>query len=183
MYPSPNQIVEMQKTQLEAIEAVGSSVLLAAEKFAQLNLATTRALMQDTAGAAQNLMGVKDPQEAATVAGALAQPAPEKMVSYSRSAYGIASEAGAELTKIFETQLAQGNRKLAEFVDFAAKAAPAGSEPAISLLKNSIAAANSAFDAVARAARQATETAESNIAAAVAVASDAVKPKVKKSAS
>ncbi|HXW63503.1 MAG TPA: TIGR01841 family phasin [Burkholderiaceae bacterium] len=183
MYASPNQIFEMQKSQLEAFQAVGSSVLLAAEKLAQLNLATTRALMQEGAGAAQNFIGAKDPQEAATVAGAFAQPAPEKMVNYSRSAYGIASEAGVELAKIFEAQLAQGNRKLAEFVDFAAKGAPVGSEPAINLLKNSIAAANSAFDAVAKAARQATETAESNIAAAVAVASDAVKSKAKKSAS
>ena len=182
MYASPNQIFEMQKNQLEALEAVGSSVLLATEKLAQLNLATVRTLMQDGAGAAQNFIGAKDPEEAATVAGAFAQPAPEKMVSYSRSAYGIASEAGVELAKIFEAQLAQSNRKLAEFVDFAAKSAPAGSEPAINLVKNSIAAANSAFDAVAKAARQATETAESNIAAAVAVASDAVKPKAKKSA-
>lgn len=183
MYTSPNQILEMQKSQFEAFEALGNSVLLAAEKLAQLNLATTRALMQESAGAAQNFIGAKDPQEAATVAGAFAQPAPEKIVSYSRSAYGIASEAGVELAKIFEAQLAQGNRKLAELVDFAAKAAPAGSEPAINMLKSSIAAANSAFDAVAKAARQATETAESNIAAAVAVASDAAKPKTKKSAS
>ncbi|HXW65329.1 MAG TPA: phasin family protein, partial [Burkholderiaceae bacterium] len=72
MYASPNQIFEMQKSQLEALQAVGSSVLLAAEKLAQLNLATTRALMQEGAGAAQDFIGAKDPQEAATVAGAFA---------------------------------------------------------------------------------------------------------------
>jgi len=182
MYVNPNQIVEMQKTQLEAMQAVGNSVLLAAEKLAQLNLTTTRNLMHEGAGAAQSVIGAKDPQEAATIVGTLAQPSAEKVVSYSRSAYGIASAAGAELSKIFEAQLAQGNRKLAEFVDFAAKSAPAGTEPAINLLKNSIAAANSAFDAVTKAARQASETAESNIAAAVAAASDAVKPKAKKAA-
>ncbi|HYA65383.1 MAG TPA: TIGR01841 family phasin [Burkholderiaceae bacterium] len=182
MYTSPNQIIEMQKAQLQAVEAVGNSVLLAAEKLAQLNLSTTRNLMQDGADAAQNFVAAKDPQEAATVAGTLAQPSAEKLVSYSRSAYGIASAAGAELTKIFEVQLAQGNRRLAEFVDFAAKSAPTGSEPVMNLLKNSLSTASSAFDAVTKAARQATETAESNIAAAVAAAGDAVKPKAKKAA-
>ncbi|HYB50265.1 MAG TPA: phasin family protein [Burkholderiaceae bacterium] len=182
MYTNPSQILELQKSQLEAVQAVGNSVLLAAEKLAQLNLATSRTLMQDAAGAVQSLLGAKDPQEAATLAGSLAQPAPEKMVSYTRSAYGIASEAGAEVSKVIEAQVAQGNRKLAEFVEFAAKSAPAGSEPAMNLIKNSLATASSAFDAVTKAARQASETAESNIAAAVAAAGDVVKPKAKKAA-
>jgi len=182
MYTNPSQIVELQKSQLEAVQAVGNSVLLAAEKLAQLNLATSRTLMQDAAGAVQSLLGAKDPQEAATIAGSLAQPAPEKMVTYTRSAYGIASEAGAEVSKVIEAQVAQGNRKLAEFVEFAAKSAPAGSEPAMNLIKNSLATASSAFDAVTKAARQASETAESNIAAAVAAAGDVVKPKPKKAA-
>ena len=182
MYASPNQIVEMQKAQLEALQAVGTSVLFAAEKLAQLNLATTRNLMQDGADAAQSFFSAKDPQEAATVVGTLAQPGAEKVVNYSRSAYGIASAASAELGKIFEAQVTQGNRKLAEFLDFAAKSAPAGSEPAMNLIKNSLATASSAFDAVTKAARQATETAESNLAAAVAAAGDAVKPKAKKAA-
>ncbi|SPE26545.1 Phasin family protein [Burkholderiales bacterium] len=182
MYPNQNQILELQKTHVDAINAFGSAVFQAAEKLAQLNIATSRNLMQDGAGAAQSLLSAKDPQELASIAGTLAQPGAEKMVSYSRSAYNIASAANAELSKIFEAQLAEGNRKLAELVDLAAKSAPAGSEHAISLLKNSISAANTAFDAVTKAARQASETAESNIAAAVAVASDAVKPKSKKSA-
>jgi hypothetical protein len=48
------------------------------------------------------------------------------------------------------------------------------------MLKNSLSAAGTAFDAVTKAARQASETAESNIAAAVEVASDAVRAKPKK---
>jgi hypothetical protein len=127
-------------------------------------------------------MTAKDPQELASLAGTLAQPSAEKLASYSRSAYQIASAAGAEIAKVVETQIAEGNRKLAEMIDQAAKSAPAGSEHAISLIKNSLSAANTAFDAVTKATRQATETAESNIAAAVAVATDAVKAKPKKTA-
>jgi phasin family protein len=182
MYPNSNQFLEMQKTHVDAIQAFGSAVFQATEKLASLNLAATRSFLQDGAGAAHTMLAAKDPQEAVTLAGTLAQPGAEKLAAYSRSAYGIASAASAELGKIFEAQMAEGNRKLAEVIDLAAKSAPAGSEHAIGLIKNSLAAANTAFDAVTKAARQASETAESNIAAAVAVATDAVKGKAKKSA-
>jgi phasin family protein len=182
MYPNQSQFLEMQKTQVDALHAFAGSIFQATEKLAQLNLATSRAFLQDSAGTAQTLLTAKDPQELAALAGNLAQPGAEKLATYSRSAYSIASAASAEIAKVVETQIAEGNRKLTEMIDLAAKSAPAGSEHAISLIKNSLSAANSAFDAVSKATRQATETAESNIAAAVAVATDAVKAKARKAA-
>ena len=182
MYPNQSTLLEMQKTNVDAIQAFGSTVFAATEKLVQLNLAATRAALQDSAGAAQSMLAAKDPQEAATLATSLAQPGAEKLAAYSRNAYSIASAAGTELSRIFESQMAEGNRKLAEVIDLAAKSAPAGSEHAIGMLKNSITAASSAFDAVTKAARAASETAENNIAAAVAVATDAVKSKGKRNA-
>jgi phasin family protein len=180
MYASPNQFLELQKTQIDALQAFGSTVFQATEKLAQLNVAASRELLQGGADAAHSLLSAKDPQEATAIAGTLAQPGAEKLANYSRNAYTIASAASAELTKIFEAQIAEGNRKLAEFIDTAAKSAPAGSEHAIGMLKNSLTVASTAFDAVTKAARQASETAESNLAAAVAAASDVVKTKGKK---
>ncbi len=180
MVTTTNQLLEMQKTQFDALQAFGSSLFQATEKLAQLNLATTRAFMQDSAGAAHSLFAAKDPQELTGIATALAQPGAEKLAGYARSAYAITSAAGAEISKVVETQIAEGNRKLAEMIDVVAKSAPAGSEHAISLLKNSLSAANTTYDAITKAARQATETAESNIAAAVAVATNAANGKAKK---
>lgn len=182
MVPNQAQLLEIQKTQVDALHAFAGSIFQATEKLAQLNLATSRAFLEDSADTAQSLLTAKDPQELASLAGTLAQPGAEKLANYSRSAYSIASAAGAEIAKVVETQIAEGNRKLAEMIDQAAKSAPAGSEHAISLIKNSLSAANTAFDAVTKATRQATETAESNLAAAVAVATDAVKGKGKKAA-
>jgi len=180
MFPTQSQILEVQKNQVDAIQAFGKTLFDAAEKLTELNLSTSRSLMDDGTGAVHSLLAAKDPQEAAAIAGTLAQPNAEKLASYSRSAYGIVSGVGAELGRLFDSQLGQGNRKLAELIDIAAKAAPAGSEAAIGILRNSFSTANAAFETVARAARQASETAESNIAAAVAVAADAVKTKSKK---
>lgn len=180
MYPNQAQLLEMQKTQFDALHAFGSTLFQATEKLAQLNLATTRAFMQDSAGTTQTLLSAKDPQELAALAGSLAQPNAEKLAGYARNAYAITSAASAEISKVVETQIAEGNRKLSELIDIAAKSAPAGSEHAIGMLKSSLSAANTAYDAVSKATRQATETAESNIAAAVAVSTDAFKGKGKK---
>ncbi|HEX7156224.1 MAG TPA: phasin family protein [Burkholderiaceae bacterium] len=180
MYPTPSQIAELQKGQVDALNAFGSTLFGATEKFASLNLAATRALLQDAAETAQSLLGAKDAQDAFALTSGLFQPATEKFVSYSRNAYSIASGAGAEISKIVETQIAEGNRKVAELIDFAAKSAPAGAEPAVSLIKSALAASNTAFDTVSKAAKQATEMAESNLAAAAAVANDVVKGKPRK---
>jgi len=182
MYPNQSQFLEMQKSNMDAIQALGATVFQATEKLAQLNLAATRSLLEEGAGAAQHLLSAKDPQDLVAITSALAQPGAEKFAAYSRNAYTIASAASAELSKVLEAQVAEGNRKIGEWIDVAAKSAPAGSEHAIGMLKSSLSAANTAFDAVNKAARQAGETAESNIAAAVAVATDAVKGKTKKAA-
>jgi len=180
MYPNQSQLLAAQKSQMEAVQAVGNTVFQAAEKFTQLSLTASRNFLHDSAGTAQSLLGAKDPQEITAIAGSFAQPSAEKLVSYSRNAYAIASAAGAELGKIFDAQLVEGNRRLSELIDAAAKSAPAGSEPFIRAFQNSVSVAGSAFDAVTKAAREAGATAESNLASVVAMASDAVKGKAKK---
>jgi phasin family protein len=186
---TPTQLVEFQKTQLDALNAFGQSVFAATEKLVNLNLAAAKAVMQDSADTTQTLLAARDVQELLALTSGLAQPALEKAVSYSRNVYGIVSGSGAEVTKVLEAQVAEGNRKIAEMIDFAAKNAPAGSEPAVSMFKSAIAATNTAFDTVSKAAKQATDWAESNFAAAAsatmnaaAAANDAAKAKAKKAA-
>jgi phasin family protein len=180
MYATPNQFLEIQKNQIDALQAFGATVLGAAERLAQLHVDTSRGLFQQGTDAAHTLLSAKDPQDATAIATTLAQPGAEKLASYSKSAYAIASSTYADLAKTLEAQVAEGNRKLTEFLDAATKTAPAGSEYAFGLVKSTLSAANTAFDAIAKAARQASETAESNIAAVVAVATESVKAKGKK---
>ncbi|MCX8004585.1 MAG: TIGR01841 family phasin [Burkholderiaceae bacterium] len=189
MFATPAQFAEMQKGQLDALYALSHAVFDATEKLIDLNLTATKALMDESAEKAQALLAVKDVQELMALAGNLTQPSIEKLISYSRNAYGIASNASAEISKIFDAQVAEGNKKVAEMIEFAAKNAPAGAEPAVSMLKSAVAAANTAYDTFAKAAKQAVEVAESNFAAATqatmkaaAAANDAVKAKAKKAA-
>jgi phasin family protein len=189
MLATPAQFAELQKGNMDALYALSHAVFDATEKLVDLNLAATKALMDESAEKTQAFLGVKDIQELLAVSGGLAQPTIEKLVSYSRNVYSIASGTGAEVSKIVETQIADGNKRVAELVEFAAKNAPAGSEPAVSMVKSAVAAANTAYDTFSKAAKQAVDMAESNFAAATqatmkaaAAANDVVKAKPKKAA-
>ncbi len=189
MIATPAQFSELQKSQIDTLYALSHALFGATEKVADLNLAAAKALLDESSETAQTYLGVKDVKELAALNAGFAQPALEKFASYNRNLYGIASSASAEISKIVETKVAEANRKVAEMVDYAAKNAPAGSEGAVSLLKNAVAASNSAYDTFAKAAKQAVSVAESNINAATnaalnasATANDAVKGAVKKAA-
>lgn len=189
MFVTPAQFAEVQKGQLDAVFAASHAVIGATEKLVELNLAAAKAVMDESADRAQALLGVKDVQELLAISGGLAQPSLEKASSYGRQVYGIAAGTSAELSKIAESQVSESNKKIAELVEFATKSAPAGSEPAISLLKSAVAAANTAYDTLTKATKQAVELAESNIAAATsatvkaaAAANDASKAKSRRAA-
>jgi phasin family protein len=173
MFVTPAQIAELQKGQIDTVYALSHAVFGAAEKFADLNIAAAKALLEESSESTQSYLGVKDVKELTSLNAGFAQPALEKLVSYNRNLYSIASAAGAEIAKIFEVRIAESNRKVAEMVDFAAKNAPAGSEAAVSLIKNVVAASNTAYDTFSRAAKQAVSAAESNIAAATQAALNA----------
>jgi hypothetical protein len=75
----------------------------------------------------------------------------EKAVAYSRSVYEIASQTQEEVSKMFEAKL-RSQQELRRRLDKAAKSAPAGSDVAVAAVKSAIAAANSAYDSVTKAA-------------------------------
>lgn len=187
MFSTPNQIAELNKAQMDAVYALTHTMFAATEKLVDLNLAAAKALLDESAEKVQALYSVKDLQDLMAVTGGLAQPTVEKAVAYSRNLYGIASGASAEIGKVVEAQIAEGNKKVVELVDFAAKNVPAGSEPAVSMFKSAVAAANTAYDTLNKATKQAVDFVESNVAAATsatvkaaAAAGDVAKAKSKR---
>jgi len=186
MLTTPAQVAELQKSQLDALFALSHTMFEATEKLVDLNLAATKALMEESAERAQALYGVKDVQDLLAVGTSFAQPTLDKVVSYNRNVYGIASGAGADVSKLLETQITQTNKQVAEIIEFASKNAPTGSEPAVSMFKSALAAANTAYDTFSKASKQAVDMAESNFSAATAAtvkaANDVVKPKARKAA-
>jgi len=184
MYNTPEQIASANKSNVEALLTLANTAFASAERLAALNLNTARNLLEDTVASAKSLLGVKDIQELMNVQASLAQPTVEKAVAYSRSIYEIASQTQEELTKIFEAQFAEANKNVTSALDKAVKNAPAGSDVAVAAVKSAIAAANSAYDSMTKAAKQVAEIAEANVAAATSATVKAVgtAPKAKKAA-
>lgn len=166
LFATPEQFTNASKANIEALLTIANAAFASAERLAALNLNTARTLLEDTISNTKALLGAKDAQELINLQSTLSQPLVEKAVAYNRSVYEIASQSQEEVSKLFEAQIAELNKNLAATLDKAAKSAPAGSDVAVAAVKSAIAAANSAYDSVSKAAKQVAEIAEANVAAA-----------------
>lgn len=166
MLTTPEQLATANKANVEAMLTLANTAFASAERLAALNLNTARAVLEDSVNNAKALLGAKDLQEVISLQATLAQPTVEKAVAYSRSVYEISAQTQEEFSKLVEAQFAEVNKNVASTLDKAAKSAPAGSDVAVAAVKSAIAAANSAYDTMSKAAKQVAEIAEANVAAA-----------------
>jgi len=165
-FAAPEQLVAASKANIETMLSQANSAFAKAERLTALNLNTARSVLEDGVANTKAVLAVKDPQELVKLQASLTQPLVEKAVAYARSVYEIASEGQEEFAKVFETQLAELNKFFVTSLDQAAKSAPAGSEPIFAAAKQAIATANNAYDSMTKAAKQVSELAEANVAAA-----------------
>jgi phasin family protein len=178
MYVTPDQITAANKAGVETLLGLAHANFAAFEKIAALNFNATKAAFEDAISHTKAVLNVKDVQELVNLNVAAAQPSLEKAITYSRSVYEVTSGSQAELTKFLEGQANEYNRNVVGLLDKFAKNAPAGSDVAVAAVKSALAAANTAYDSMTKVAKQATEIAEANFAAATAATKDAVERKV-----
>ena len=181
MIATPENLASTNKAAVESFLTLANTAFASAERLAALNLNTARSFLEDGMANAKALLGAKDLQQLMALQTTLAQPSVEKLVAYSRDIYEIATQTQEEVSKIVESQFAEMNKNVSSVLDKAAKNAPAGSDVAVAAVKSAIAAANSAYDNMSKAAKQVAEIAEANMAAAtnatVKAAGAAVKAK------
>lgn len=166
MFATPEKLASSNKASVESFLTLANTAFASAERFAALNLNTARSFLEDGMSNVKTLLGAKDMQDLMGLQTTLAQPSVEKAIAYSRSVYEIATQTQDEVSKIVESQFAEVNKNVASALDNVAKNAPAGSDVAVAAVKSAIAAANSAYDSMSKAAKQVAEIAETNMAAA-----------------
>lgn len=169
------QLLAAQKANIETLYGLTQKAFEGVEKLVELNLQATKAALSETANSTQALLGVKDAQELLTLQASLLQPLAEKTAAYSRQLFEIASGAGAELSKVAESQASDAQAKVYALVDSIAKNAPAGSESAVAMMKNAMSAAGNAMESVQKAVKQASEMAEANLQSMASSAMSATK--------
>jgi len=166
MYVTPEQIQAASKANVETLLAVANAQFAVFEKLANINAGAVKSVFEDSIANTRALLGAKDVQEFVTLQSAFAQPAIEKAIAYSRSVYEATTEANAELSKVAERRVAEWNENFVQLLDKVSKNAPAGSDVAVAAVKSMLAAGNAAYDNLTKVAKQATEIAEANVAAA-----------------
>ncbi|MBK9439855.1 MAG: phasin family protein [Comamonadaceae bacterium] len=181
MFITAEQITASSKANLETVKGLSTKTFAGFEKLAELNLAAAKALLTESFDYSYSLMDAKDAKKFIALQTGLVAPMAEKAAAYGRHVYGIAVEASAEYTKVFEGKATEGQKALGQVMDKIAKSGPAGTESAVAVLKSALASSQNAIESAQSAAKQALALAESNVSAVtekalIAAAAVAVKP-------
>lgn len=157
-----DQIIAVQKANIDTLFGLTTKAFEGMEKLIELNVTASKAALSEAAGSAHAVLGAKDAQELLALQASMMQPMAEKTAAYSRHLYEIAQGTSAEFTKAFESKAVEAQQAMVGLIDSAAKNAPAGSETAVAMMKSAVAAANNAFESVQKAVKQASDVAEAN---------------------
>lgn len=162
----PQQVLNSQKAAIDTLVAFQGTVFTGFEKLVDLNLKVIKATLDEVSQTSQKVSSVKDVQDAAALTQSFVQPGAEKAMAYSKHVYDIVSAVQADLSKLSESHVAEGQKHVNDAIEQFTKNAPAGSESAVAMLKSSMAQATNAYDSMTKAAKQAAEVAEKNLSAA-----------------
>ena len=172
---TPDQILSAHKANLETLFGLTTKAFESVEKLVDLNMSVAKSTLADAAKTTEAAMGVKDAQELLALQASMFQPLAEKTAAYSRQLYDLTSGTAAEFGKVFESQANEAQKKVTEVVENLSKNAPAGSEAGVAMMKNVVSAANTAFESVQKAVKQASDVAEANFNAVTNTALNATK--------
>ncbi len=181
MYQTPEQLVAINKANLEVAMKFAGVALHGAERILDLQLKAAKAAFADSVESAKTIASVKDVKELAALKDSVAQPSIEKATAYAKSVYDVTTATQAEFGKLVEAQVSEFNKQVVLALDKMVKTAPAGSEVGIAAIKSAITAANASYDNLSKVAKQFAEATQANIEVAAKQAANTSR-KVKKAA-
>jgi phasin family protein len=160
---TPEQIAAAQKANLETLSGLTNQALKSIEKLVELNMHIAKQSLGESMSSAKKALEVKDIQQLLAHQAEAVQPMAEKIMAYSRHLYELAHETQASFTKSAEQELQAGQKKINALVEDWTKNAPAGSEAAVTAMKQAIASATNVFETSQKAVKHAVEVAQTNL--------------------
>ena len=159
----PEQVAAVTKAQVEGATRFATFGLETTEKFVAFQLAHAKSAFGDAVTSAKAFTEMKEPAALPDIKASV-EPTVEKMTAYAKGLYELSASTQAQFSRLVEEQMNAVNGQMLSMLDNAAKNGPAGTELAVSAIKSALAAANSAYDNISKATKQATEMAEANLA-------------------
>lgn len=162
--------VAFQAEAVKGMNALAAKSIEGVQKLADLNMKTAKSSMEASAEQVKTLMAIKDVKGMTEALSSMSQPSSDHVTAYMKDAYAISAAASQEVVTMVEEQVEESNKQLFAAIDAMAKNAPAGSESAISFMKQSLTAARSAYEQANKAGKQATEMVENSFTPATKAA-------------
>lgn len=175
MIHTSEQFIASNKDNLQALEGAVQQAYAGVEKLAELNMAASKAALNESFSHIQASFGVKSPQEFISLQTAFFKPVAEKSAAYLQHVQTIATESSADLPQIVESKIAEAKKTLDAALENMEKNAPAGTETAVAAFKNALSTSQKAVDAAQASAKKAVQAAQANFAAVSKQAMDAAK--------
>ena len=163
MYNTPEQLIALNKANVEAALRFAGVALNGAERLMALQMNAAKSALADGLESARALTSVRDFEQLAALKDTVMQPTFEKATAYAKQVYDVASVTQADFGKLVEEQMSELNKQVAATLEQLVKSAPAGSEAGIAAMKSTLAAVNSGFDNISKVAKQFGEATQNNI--------------------
>ena len=163
MYQRPEQLIALNKANIEAVLRFAGVAVQGTQRIVDLQMNAAKSVVADGIQNARALASVRDLEQLATLKDTLVQPTMEKATTYAKQVYDVAAETQADFGRLIEEQVAELNRHVISALDQIVKTAPAGSEVGIAAMKSTLAAVNSGFDNFTKVAKQFGDVTQNNI--------------------
>ncbi|MEZ0605686.1 phasin family protein [Paraburkholderia sp. IW21] len=170
---TPEQLVATHQANLATLFAFTDQAFQGYQKLVELNLQAVRSTLAEGQENWQEALSGKTPVELFARQASQAQPVAEKALSYSRHLVDIASVTQVELAKVAQAQYEQHTRRTQALVDGLVRNAPGGTEVTTAVLNSAWLTAGLTWETARKAAAQAIEMVQGNLAATTAAATKA----------
>jgi phasin family protein len=173
---SAEQFGDFSKSTVDAAMKFAQVGLASAEHLFALNVEAAKVGFDVTAKNAKAVTSVKDAEGLNALRTSATETGLEFAMGYSKNFYQAAANAQAQYTQLVEERVNLFQKSMVDTLDKVAKASPAGSDVFVTAMKNGLAASAAATDSFTKAAKQATQFADTAFKTATETAEKAVKP-------
>ena len=172
---SAEQFAATNKANLKALQGFTAQAFSGFEKLVELNLAASKAVLDESFAHAQAELAAKDPKEVLALQAGLARPMADKSTAYAQHVQAIVTGSTADFAKALEAKTAEAQKAFNGALDNLVKNAPAGSESAVAAFKNALTTSQTALETAQAQAKKVVEAAQANFNTAATQAADAIK--------
>lgn len=172
---SAEQFAATNKANLKALQGFTAQAFSGFEKLVELNLAASKAVLDESFAHAQAVLAAKDPKEVLALQAGLARPMADKSTAYAQHVQAIVTGSTADFAKALEAKTAEAQKAFNGALDNLVKNAPAGSESTVAAFKNALTTSQTALETAQAQAKKVVEAAQANFNTAATQAADAIK--------